>query len=197
MIKYRVWTSLAAVVAILLAGPVSAQSPVRLTTADYIAIQQLTAAYPYKLGSCTNSGYDYADQYTKDAVFGVASAWDDPGKVWFRGREQLAEADGGGKGGCKPRSKSETVTHHLVLSEVITVTAQGVMGRSTLLSITSSASGPSIIEWQGGYRDIYVKTPKGWRFKSRFHVWPGHPWPDTWREQEAIFAAQAKAAHHK
>ena len=24
----------------------------------------------------------------------------------------------------------------------------------------------------GGYQDVYVKTPQGWRFKSRLHVFP-------------------------
>ena len=26
------------------------------------------------------------------------------------------------------------------------------------------------IYWAGWYEDVYVKTPKGWRFKSRVHV---------------------------
>jgi hypothetical protein len=30
---------------------------------------------------------------------------------------------------------------------------------------------PTAIEWQGGYEDVYVKTPKGWRIQSRWHVW--------------------------
>jgi len=31
---------------------------------------------------------------------------------------------------------------------------------------------PTQIEQQGGYEDTYVKTPKGWRFKTRTHVFP-------------------------
>ncbi len=30
---------------------------------------------------------------------------------------------------------------------------------------------PTKIEWQGGYEDAYVKTEKGWRMATRWHVW--------------------------
>ena len=30
--------------------------------------------------------------------------------------------------------------------------------------------GPGSIERHGGYEDVYVKTAKGWRIKSRTHV---------------------------
>jgi hypothetical protein len=29
---------------------------------------------------------------------------------------------------------------------------------------------PGKVEAQGRYEDVYVKTPQGWRFKSRTHV---------------------------
>ncbi len=59
----------------VLASPlsVSAQAVIKLSTQDFIDLQQLTAGYPYKIDHCTNSGYDYADQYTDDAVFFVCS----------------------------------------------------------------------------------------------------------------------------
>ena len=170
-------------------GVADSQSGGRLTTEDYMEIQQLTAGYPYKIDKCTNSGYDYADQYTDDAVFGVSSEWGSQGKVWFRGREELAQAGGGGKGGCKARPvvPGRVVTHHIVTSQVITPTASGASGRSTLLALGVHGD-PTAIEWQGGYEDVYVKTPKGWKFKSRFHTWPGHDWPNTAAEQAALFA---------
>ena len=68
--------------------------------------------------------------------------------------------------------------HHIQTSLVITPTATGAVGKSTLLA--AGVGGDSTaIEWQGGYEDIYVKSSKGWRFKSRLHVWPGFNWPDT------------------
>ena len=29
------------------------------------------------------------------------------------------------------------------------------------------------VYWNGWYHDVYAKTPKGWRFKSRLHVGGG------------------------
>jgi hypothetical protein len=168
------------------------QSAGKLTTQDYIEIEQLTAGYPYKIDNCTNSGYDYADQYTDDAVFGVSSAWGGSPKIWYRGREELAQAGGGGKSGCRPRSTDagRPEVHHIVTSQVITATAAGASGKSTLLATTGATNhSPPKIEWQGGYEDTYVRTSKGWRFKSRFHVWPGHDWPDTAAEQAKLMAA--------
>ena len=67
------------------------------TPQDYLEIEQLTAGYGYKIDQCTNSGYDYAERYSDDGVFGVSSEWGSQGKIWFRGREELAQAGGGGR----------------------------------------------------------------------------------------------------
>jgi SnoaL-like domain len=179
----------AAVLSLVYAQNAQSQSGGKLTVQDYMELQQLTAGYPYKIDKCTNSGYDYADMYTDDATFGVSSEWGSAGKIWFRGREELAQAGGGGKGGCKSRPPvpGRVVTHHIVTSQVITPTATGASGRSTLLALGVHGD-PTAIEWQGGYEDTYVKTPQGWKFKSRLHTWPGHDWPNTAAEQAAIFA---------
>ncbi len=167
------------------------QEPAQLSVADYIAIEQLTAGYPYKIDNCTNGGYDYADQYTPDGIFGVSSAWGSAGKIWYRGREQLAEAGGGGKGGCRVRKPvpGRPRVHHVVTSQTIVPAPGGAIGRSTLLAVTDpTADSPGSIEWQGGYEDVYVRTDRGWKFKSRYHVWPGHPWPNTAAEQAKLMA---------
>src|SRR5215469_3614761 len=129
------------------------QEPSKLSVADYVAIEQLTAGYPYKIDSCTNGGYDYADQYTPDAVFGVSSAWGSAGKIWYRGREELADAGGGGKGGCRVRKSvpGRPRVHHIVTSQVVSPAPGGAVGRSTLLAVTDpTADAPGSIEWQGG-----------------------------------------------
>lgn len=59
----------------------------------------------------------------------------------------------------------------MVTAHVITPTAAGATGRSTLLAIGVGGN-PTTIEYQGGYEDVYVKTETGWRFKSRVHVFP-------------------------
>ena len=168
----------------------------KLSPQDYIDIQMLVEGYPYKIDNCTNSGYDYADQYVEDGVFGVASEWSTPAKtfIWYRGREQLADAGGGGKGGCRAKStpSNGVRVHHIQTSLVITPTATGATGKTTLLA-TGVGGNPTAIEWQGGYEDIFVKSPKGWRFKSRLHVWPGFDWPST----AAGMAARRAAAEKK
>ena len=192
MSRSKIWLSLALLAALVIPAIAYVQGAPKLSIQDYIDIEQLTAGYPYKIDNCTNGGYDYAEQYTEDAIFGVSSAWGSAGKVWYRGREELAQAGGGGKGGCRPRpaNAARPRTHHIVTSQVITPTASGASGRSTLMALTNAfADQPSKMEWQGGYEDTYVKTPKGWRFKSRFHVWPDHPWPDTAAEQARLMAA--------
>lgn len=175
--------------------------PMTLTTADIVEIEQLTNGYPYKIDYCTNSGYDYADMYTDDAQFGVSSEWNSPDKthIWYRGREELANAGGGGKGGCRPKRESApgaVRVHHIATSLVVTPTATGAVGKSTLLA-TGAGGNKYGIEWQGGYEDVYVKTPKGWKFKSRLHVWPGYDWPATAAEMGKRFMEAEKANANK
>lgn len=191
MLSRKIFIAMAAGLTMVALSGAHAQDKGSLTPQDYIEIRQLIENYPNLLDTCTNSGYDYADQYTDDATFGVASSWDGPWKVWFEGRERLAVAAGGGKDGCKPRSGNN---HHIVTSPVITPTAEGASARSVLM-MTSGATGAAApkIEWQGGYKDTLVKTSKGWRFKSQFHVWPGYDWPDTAAEMAARQAAARKA----
>ena len=84
----------AALTAVFAASPAAKDSP--LSALDYIEIQQLVNRYAFAIDNCTNNGYDYADLYTPDGVFywGVGSRKS-------VGREQLAEAAGGGKNGCR------------------------------------------------------------------------------------------------
>ena len=75
-----------------------AKRPVKLTTMDYIEIQQLAARYPFLIDTCTNSGYDYADLYTDDGEFSVSQEWGKEGPRKTKGRDALARAAGGGHG---------------------------------------------------------------------------------------------------
>ncbi|MBZ5694649.1 MAG: nuclear transport factor 2 family protein [Acidobacteriia bacterium] len=155
-----------------------------LTAQDYIEIQQLAARYAYAIDKCTNSGYDYADLYTPDGVFSVSDENGVPATGRFQGRDRLAQAAGGGKGGCiDPRTAPDRYSMgHIVANHVITPAPGGATGKSYLLVVgfgdpmaKESASNPVRAYSWGGYDDVYVKTPKGWRFKSRVHVWPGMP----------------------
>jgi hypothetical protein len=161
---------IAAVALAALASPVAAQNA--LTPQDYIDIQQLNARYAVAIDLCTNSGYDYADLYTEDGTFAVSEGWGQPGKVFATGREALATAAGGGPGGCKdPKTLMGYGINHIQTDQIITPHPQGAYGRNKLIAM-SIGGDPSKNEVQGGYEDIYVKTAKGWRIKSRVHVFP-------------------------
>jgi hypothetical protein len=158
--------------------------PMALTAQDYIDIQQLTARYGYAIDKCTNGGYDYADLYTPDGVFSIADENGVPGTARFQGRDRLAEADGGGKGGCvDPKTVPDRYNMgHVVANLVITPTPEGATGESYLLVVgfgdptaKATAKAPVVAYAWGQYHDVYVKAANGWRFKSRVHAWPGMP----------------------
>ena len=167
-----------ALAAVLLAGSsAAAQTPparpvTPLTAQDYIDIQQLLHRYAFALDTCSNNGYDYADLYTPDGVF----YWGVGGRKSV-GREQLAEAAGGGKQGCqrqKTANRENPIQTHVTLNAVIEPSAEGAIGKSYLVypgvqGITGDGTHTGHV---GGYQDVYVKTAKGWRFKKRIHVFP-------------------------
>jgi SnoaL-like protein len=174
----------AAFAAVLLAGGAAAQDGAKLTAQDQVDIRQLIDRYPQILDNCTNSGYDYADLFTDDGTFGVSSEWGRNAKIWFRGREQLAVAAGGGKDGCRP--PAGTRSYHLTINPVITPTADGARAISTLLTITNDTDARGdVVHWEGGYEDTFEKTSEGWRFKSRLHVWPEIQWTDRPQDMPA------------
>jgi SnoaL-like domain len=170
--------SLPALGAAILAGQASAQSVKTLSAEDLIQIRQLIDSYAQLLDHCTNGGKDYADLFTDDATFGVSSEWGGGAKIWFRGREALIGAGGGGPNGCRPQL-SPTPSYHININPLITATPDGARARSTLLTITNDTDARGdVVHYEGGYEDTFEKTPSGWRFKSRVHVWPEIEWTD-------------------
>lgn len=178
------WKTLAAVAACGIVTCAAAQAQPRasspapkamtLTAQDYAEIQQLSNRYAWAIDTCTNGGSDFADLFTDDGEFGLSEQFGMPAtRAKTKGREALANAAGGdGKGGCRdPKTLLGYGISHLVVNHVITPTATGATGRSYLLAIGVGGD-PTKIERQGGYDDVYVKTPAGWRFKSRVHVFP-------------------------
>jgi hypothetical protein len=146
-----------------------------LNPQDYIDIEQLVARYVHAVDRCTNGGYDYADLYTDDGEFSVAEAWGaapEERRFSAKGRDALAVAAGGGPDGCRdPSSLLGYGIHHVSTAHVITATASGAIGMSTLLALGVGGN-PTTIEYQGGYEDVYARTADGWRFQSRVHVFP-------------------------
>jgi len=149
----------------------------QLTAQDLLDIRALIDGYSHLLDTCRNNGNDYADQFTADATFGVSSEWG-KAKIWFRGREQLRRAGGGGETQCRPRS-IDGYAFHLTINPAITATPTGAHAISTLLTITNDTDDRGdIVHWEGGYEDTFEKTANGWRFKTRVHVWPEVQWTD-------------------
>jgi len=144
-----------------------------LTPQDYIAISQLASRYAFAIDTCTNGGADFADLFVDDGEFSVSQEWGVAGTRRIKGRAALIDAAGGdGKGGCKdPKTQMGYGISHIVANHVITPSPEGATGKSYLLAIGVGAD-PTTIERQGGYEDVYVRTPDGWRFKSRVHVFP-------------------------
>ncbi|PWT83245.1 MAG: hypothetical protein C5B57_07270 [Blastocatellia bacterium] len=143
-----------------------------LTAQDYLDIQQLVNRYAFAIDTCSNNGYDYADLYTPDGVFywGV-------GARKSVGREELAEAAGGGKLGCQKlagATPEKPVATHVTVNLVIDPSPQGATGKSYLVypGVQGIHADPNHSGHVGGYQDVYVKTSRGWRFKSRLHVFP-------------------------
>lgn len=141
----------------ILAGAVllpahEARAQQTLTAQDRAEIQDLTAGYAKALGGCAAA--DYAELFAPETGYFASNI---RGEVV--GRERLmalvqserhcigtAPADGaGGRGAAAPRPAPMVA---------IESTARGVTGRADLGAA-------------GHYDDEYVKTPKGWRFKSR------------------------------
>lgn len=176
MIRIPTLNFAALLVCASLACQVNAQSTPVLTAQDYIDIRQLIDTYPGVLDHCRNNGIDYANLFSDDATFGVSSQWGGPVKIWFRGREQLRRVGGGGDTECVNRPSSG---YHLNINPAIVPTADGAYATSTLLTITNDTNNRGdIVHWEGGYEDTFEKTPEGWRFKSRVHVWPEVEWTD-------------------
>jgi hypothetical protein len=176
----------------LLAAAADAAPPsMKLTAQDYIDIRMLSARYAQIIEHCTNKGYDYAALYTRDGEFGGTSAWDvPPGKV-SKGPDQLAAAANGGPAGCgEPDKWMGTGLTHIIVNTVITPTPAGAAGKSFLVMLGVQHD-PTRIVRLGGYQDTYVKTPRGWRFKTRWLVFsPG-------RSSTDISAAPAAPAAPK
>ena len=136
-----------------------------LTPQDYIDIQQLVARYAFAIDNCTNNGYGYADLYVDDG-------WFEPSRdgtilTKYQGRDRLAAAALGGAKDCA--SVPWNGISHMLVNHVIEPSPGGAAGKVYLVAIGLNGD-PSKIEAQGHYEDVYVKTPKGWLFKSRVHV---------------------------
>lgn len=141
--------------AALLAGPVAYAQEVRggsLTTQDYIDIQQLYTKYNYAIDSGDVEAY--VALYTADGTFNN-----------FQGQEGLRKFMSGRTAGS---------TRHWNTNLLITPTPEGAKGAVYLLLVDVGATPPAITR-AAKYDDVLVKTPQGWRFKTRVTRGEGRP----------------------
>jgi hypothetical protein len=140
------------------------------TERDRAEIQQLVSRYAVALSSC--AAKEYSELFTPDGVFATddfrgARHRELYGKsATLTGRTQLVELVRTEEHCLAAKSTAATApaarTQRPVPSVVITPTREGATGTATL------GGG-------GRYEDVYVKTPEGWRFKSRTVFMPPLP----------------------
>ena len=147
------------------------EAPPKLTAEDRLEIQELLHRYMFILDSCPdhNGGYDYADLYTEDGQF---ASQDVQFGMTVKGRDALAALAGRmPDGSCSPiRRRGPTNQVHINLAPIIEPAPEGAKGISYLMMIDGPAHE---VYWNGWYHDVYAKTAKGWRFKTRLHVGGG------------------------
>ena len=137
-----------------------------LTAQDYFEIRELANRYPYLIPTC--DGDAYADMYADDGVF--IDRWSNngvkEGGIRWQGRDKLAEAAGSGPLECNKSGLLSYMSTNHMITPLPDGTAKG-----TVYRLAGGGGGnPDVMRKNDPYEDIYVKTPKGWRFKERAHV---------------------------
>jgi hypothetical protein len=126
---------------------------------DRIQIQQLIARYAFALDTGGRNGYDYADLFASDGVF-VGMNQGDAGRL-YKGRDSLAALARGG-------ARNQNYVSHYITNVVLEATPEGAKGTQyAIIGDVTQGAGKSSWTHGGHYEDTYVKTPDGWRFKSR------------------------------
>jgi hypothetical protein len=143
-----------------------------LTPLDYVEIRQLAARYGHAVDQGAADGYAYADLFAEGATFGQTT-----------GRDNLAKL-------AKQTAKGPQTAWHFIVNHVIEPTADGAKGREYLVHLQYGDGDKPNAVWGGGhYEDTYVKTPDGWRFKTRRFV-PSDGTPATLAPQSAAARAE-------
>jgi hypothetical protein len=146
--------------------PARAAAP--LTAMDYVEIQQLVNRLNFALDYCGNGGQDFAALFADGGEY-VVDEGDGKPRI-FRGAQQLAAVAGGPD--CKAlQTPPRSYLAHLAESLVIEPTAGGARGKA--YAVYPARKGryfkDDVAGQVGLYHDEYVRTPQGWRFRSRRH----------------------------
>ena len=132
------------------------QTATKLTTQDYNDIQQLYARY--NLAIDTGNAEGWAATFTPDGVFNNTNKGHDALVQFIK--DWREKRDGANR-------------RHLNSNMVLTPTGDGANASIYLLLLNVGVR-PATIATTGIYEDVLVRTPQGWRFKSRIvHADPG------------------------
>jgi hypothetical protein len=146
------------VLAVLATGTGSAQqsgAPKPLSAQDVQQIQELGARYAYGLDTAADNGYYYANVFTPDGSFGAT-----------KGRDNLAALAREGGGRLKFKGY-----YHVINNFVVEPNAAGAKGHQYVQVVTIGGNGKApMVDHGGRYEDEYVRTPAGWRIKTRRYV---------------------------
>jgi hypothetical protein len=142
-----------------------------LTTADYVEIRELYNRYNHYIDNAKDNGWAFARLFTEDAVFETNIA------VGTRkGHEELAKL------AREVGSATKVKPNHLVTNIVIDPSPEGAVGSAyygVIVAPHQEGKEASAKSW-GIYNDRLVKTPAGWRFKSRKFTPAGWDHPKEW-----------------
>ena len=123
-----------------------------LTAADYVEIQMLVARYGFALDTGADNGYMMADLFAPGGTF-----------IKTQGRDELAKlARGGRRGPMNVRNMSS-----LAIIEPSPEGATGIQYAEAINFGERDKKTPTEMDHFLWYEDVYVRTPDGWRFKSR------------------------------
>jgi hypothetical protein len=117
----------------------------KLTADDYMEIQQLYARYPHALDGGDAEGY--AALFTADGSFG-ANVGRDALIAFVKGRDPAGSV------------------RHFHVNIAFWATPAGASGTTYNLFVDAGRSPPVVVA-ESRYEDTLVKTPDGWRFKTR------------------------------
>ena len=154
--RNRILLGLALSLSVLSLSGRSQSRPVTpLTALDRIQIEQLAIRYTYGLDTTADNGYMYADVFTPDGEFVGRQV------PLTQGREALARV------ARSVRKGNPMYVRHFITNHVIEPAPEGATGTVYLMVVDVEEGQPSSIYIGGQYKDLYVRTPDGWRIKRR------------------------------
>jgi hypothetical protein len=142
-------TAIAIVFTALVAAPAAAQAQGgTVSPTDYIEIQNLYARY--------NHAHDASNRKLLESVFSEDGEFINAGKP-IKGREMI---------NTSAVPKDRPLVRHVATNIIVEPAPGGAKGSSYVVLVNSQSNPPGVM-LAGFYEDTLVKTPQGWRFKTR------------------------------